>query len=255
MSAKPLLRAVIFDVDGTLADTEAEGHRVAFNEAFKTWGLPVYWDVAEYGRWLGVPGGKERIAAYWRAHPELPPISESEIRALHEFKTRLYHEMVDQGAILLRPGIVPLLHSLSEHGIRVAIATTTARPNVEHLLEATIGPAGTHPFDVIVAGDEVPQKKPAPDVYWEALRQLDLTPAEAVAVEDSEPGYQAAVGATLATVVVTNAYSEGRPFPLACRILDNFMNARVLDQPDHEPISQVTATHLADWAGLRLPSR
>jgi len=202
------LAALIFDVDGTLAETE-ELHRAAFNAAFAAAGLPWVWDIPLYARLLKVTGGKERIAHYLTMLTNVPTLDKSAIAALHADKTARYTALVDQGGLALRPGVAALVQSARAAGLHLAIATTTSRPNVDALLSRTFG---DNPFDVIVAGDEVASKKPAPDVYIEALRRLDLPAAVCVAIEDTEQGLASALGAGLRCVVTKSVYGAGGNF-------------------------------------------
>jgi beta-phosphoglucomutase-like phosphatase (HAD superfamily) len=168
-----MLRALIFDVDGTLAETE-ELHRQAFNQSFAAFGLPWAWDQALYKQLLDVTGGKERIA-HFVGDGSLPAET---IAALHADKTQRYAHLVASGGVTLRPGVRRLLSEAEGQGVRLAIATTTSRPNVDALLQATLG---RQPFEVIAAGDEVPAKKPAPDIYRLALHRLGLPPSDCAA--------------------------------------------------------------------------
>ncbi len=211
----PMLRALIFDVDGTLAETE-ELHRRAFNEAFAAASIDWAWDQALYARLLDVTGGKERIAHYIAAYGGQPPLDPGAIAALHVDKTARYTRLVDAGDIELRPGVAALLRDAREAGLKLAIATTTSRPNIDALLRATLG---TQPFDVIAAGDEVPAKKPAPDVYLLALARLGLPAADCIAIEDTLNGLRSAQAAGLACIVTTSAYGGKGPFPGATRVV------------------------------------
>jgi HAD superfamily hydrolase (TIGR01509 family) len=199
-----MIKAVIFDVDGTLAETE-EVHRVAFNRAFVDAGLDWSWDQELYRRLLKVTGGKERIAHFLDISGA-PPRSADEIAALHKAKTAIYTRMVEGGEVLLRPGIAELLDALRERGTKLAIATTTSVPNIEALLSSTLGPRWRDRFVAVAAGDMVEKKKPAPDVYDLALRLLDLPAADCVAVEDSRNGIFSAKGAGLRVIAVRSAY-------------------------------------------------
>jgi HAD superfamily hydrolase (TIGR01509 family) len=208
------LQALIFDVDGTLAETE-ELHRRAFNESFAAAGLPWIWDQTLYGHLLEVTGGKERIAHYISAHAATPVLDAAAIAALHADKTRRYAALMEQGDITLRPGIDQVLKDAVGSGIRLAIATTTSRPNVDSLLRATLS---SHPFEVIAAGDEVPAKKPAPDIYQLALQRLGLPAANCVAIEDTLNGLRSAKGAGLCCIMTPSVYGGTGPFPNALRI-------------------------------------
>lgn len=218
-----VLQAVIFDVDGTLADTERDVHRVAFNRAFRKAGLDWYWDVPTYGRLLGVTGGKERILHFMRndAPEGVPADAEALTRELHALKTGFYLELLEQGEISLRPGVDRLLRDLRRSGFRLAIATTTTPENVTTLLEATLG-AGAHRwFDVIGAGDVVPDKKPAPDIYEYVLRELGLPASACFAFEDSGNGLRAATAAGIRTIVTPTVYTMREDFSGAFSIVSD----------------------------------
>ncbi len=216
-------KALIFDVDGTLADTERDGHRVAFNQAFKEVGLHWNWDVKTYGKLLKVTGGKERIRQYIdEFQPETdPPEGLTEfIFSLHKSKTRHFISLLKTGAIPLRPGVERLLNEAHAQGIRLAIATTTTPENVTALLHATLGEQSIAWFDVIAAGDVVPMKKPAPDIYLYALKQLGLVADECIAIEDSDSGLMSSRQSGLRTIVTVNDYTARQNFQGAAIVLD-----------------------------------
>ena len=216
------LSALIFDVDGTLAETE-ELHREAFNAAFAAAGLPWHWDRALYGDLLEVTGGKERIAHYQTRAAQAAPLDAAAIAALHADKTARYAQRVAAGGLALRPGVKRLMQEATQAGVRLAIATTTSLPNVQALLAAA---APLPPFDVIAAGDEVPAKKPAPDIYTLALARLGLPATSCVALEDTENGLRSAQGAGLRCVLTVSAYGGTGPFPGAAAVLTH------LGEPD-----------------------
>ena len=204
------LRALLWDVDGTLAETEDDGHRVAFNRAFEESGLPWHWDSALYAELLAVAGGKERLLAWWQ---RIDPVAAADaqaaplLRQLHERKTRHYTALVREGAVALRPGVAALLRAAKAAALRQAIATTTTPDNVTALLQATLGTEGAALFELVGAGDVVPQKKPAPDIYHWVLRRLDLPAADCLAIEDSAIGVQAAQRAGVPVLLVRSRFT------------------------------------------------
>ncbi len=216
-------RAIIFDVDGTLAETE-EGHREAFNIAFREAGLPWSWDQDLYRKLLAVTGGKERIRYFVEDFGgEGAPQDDLDtfIRSLHARKTTAYAEIVRGGGLQLRPGVRELIAAARERGYRLAIATTTTPANIDALLGATFGDVGQDLFDVICAGDSVPNKKPAPDVYLKALEELELRPGRCVAIEDSRNGLLSACAAGIATIVTPCLYTRGENFDEAALVIDD----------------------------------
>ena len=227
------LQALIFDVDGTLADTERDGHRIAFNQAFSAAGLDWSWSVERYGELLAVTGGKERIRFFLdRYLPDFKPdlaagVSQQDwIAGLHKSKTQYYTRLMQAGAIQLRPGVRRLLSEARAAGLRLAIATTTTPANVTALLEAALTPDSLSWFEVIAAGDIVPAKKPAPDIYRYVLEKMQLDPANCLAFEDSEAGLRSAQQAELTTVITLNDYTRRQDFTGAALVLDQ------LGEPD-----------------------
>ncbi len=218
------LKALLFDVDGTLADTERDGHRVAFNQAFLDAGLDWSWDVQLYGRLLEVTGGKERILHYIdTCKPLVPEAGDLSgfIAGLHQAKTAHYTQALRKGRIPLRPGVLRLLLEARSAGMLLGICTTTTAANVSALLEFSIGPEALGWFDVIAAGDMVPAKKPAPDIYHYAMRGLGLLPDDCMAFEDSVNGVRSALDAGIDTLVVTaNDYTVDQDFTGASLVLD-----------------------------------
>ena len=216
-----MLQALIFDVDGTLADTE-DAHRAAFNAAFAQAGLDWYWSEALYTRLLQVAGGKERIMHYWRmADPDeaCSMRARTMVDRLHALKTRLYAEQVEGGRLPLRPGMLRLIREAHAAGMPMAIATTTTPANVDALLRAPFGPDWRRLFKAICDGATVAQKKPAPDIYHAALRGLGLPAYACLAFEDSEHGLRAATAAGIPTIVTPTAYTALHSFAGALLVL------------------------------------
>jgi HAD superfamily hydrolase (TIGR01509 family) len=214
-------RAIIFDVDGTLSETE-ETHRRAFNRAFESEGLDWHWDSALYAKLLEVTGGKERIryfVEYFEGKGAPADALGTFIRVLHAKKTAAYTEMISSGNVELRPGILELIRDAQARGFRLAIATTTTPANVDALLDSTLG--GNGDFETICAGDSVAKKKPAPDVYELVLKELALHPATCVAIEDSRNGLLSADAAGIPCVVTPGLYTKGQDFSEAALVIDD----------------------------------
>ncbi len=218
------LEALIFDVDGTLADTEKDGHRVAFNQAFAEAGLDWNWSVDVYGQLLTVTGGKERIK-YFLKHmlPDFTPAGDLEkfVADLHGAKTEHYKALMVEPGLPLRPGVERLLLEAREAGMRLAIATTTTPANVTALLKNSLAEDAESWFEVIAAGDIVPAKKPAPDIFVWAMEQMNLPPENCMAFEDSDNGVKSVVGSGIRSLLVTvNAYTKDQDFSGATLVVD-----------------------------------
>lgn len=209
------LRGLIFDVDGTLAETE-ELHRAAFNQAFEETGLGWNWSRDDYLGLLRTTGGKERIAQYAGEVGK----SGLDIAALHRRKTAIYGERMASGRIALRPGVEKLIRTAREREIALAIATTTTRANVEALFAATLGTEALDWFAAVCTANEAPVKKPDPQVYLLALEILGLRAEECLAFEDSANGLKAALAAGIPTVVTPSTYSTDDEFSGAALIID-----------------------------------
>lgn len=205
-------KALIFDVDGTLAETE-ELHRAAYNTTFEDFGLDWHWDTALYGELLDVSGGVNRLTYFienWQ--PSCAGDFIDEVAQMHARKTEIYGEMMDAGDIALRPGVADLIQAGLDAGLKLAIATATSRPNVDRLFDATMGLDVLSRFSAIACGGDVKNNKPAPDLYELALEQLSLHPCACVALEDSENGLKAALAAQIDTIVTPSAYSRQDDF-------------------------------------------
>jgi HAD superfamily hydrolase (TIGR01509 family) len=207
--------ALVFDCDGVLADTERDGHRPAFNQTFQEFGLAVEWDVEEYGRRLKIGGGKERMASLFTPEfvaanglPADPDEQSALLAAWHKRKTAIYTEMVAAGKLPPRPGIRRIISAAQDAGWKLGVASTSAEASVHAILEFAVGKERADRFDVFLAGDCVPKKKPAPDIYLLALEQLGLPAPEVLVVEDSNNGIVAAAAAGLRSVMTVNGYTE-----------------------------------------------
>jgi HAD superfamily hydrolase (TIGR01509 family) len=230
---KTALKALIFDVDGTLADTE-EAHRSAFNQAFSDAGIDWHWDELLYTELLGVSGGKERITHYWgRERAGVQAVNANAlvdtVQNIHDLKTAAYARMVRDGAVQLRPGVLPLIEAAVADGLQLAIATTTSPVNIAALLRSAIGPDWQHLFRVIEDASTAPRKKPHPQVYLQTLQRLGLPAAQCLAFEDSANGLQAALAAGLAAVVTPNAFTAHHDFTGALRVLPSLHGATVAE--------------------------
>ena len=203
------LQALLWDVDGTLAETERDGHRVAFNQAFESLGLPWRWDEARYGELLAVTGGRERLMADLATRADAPPTADERdalARELHALKNGFYAELVRSARLPLRAGVAELMRECRAAGVRLAITTTTSRSNVDALLRVHLGADWRAGFAAVVCGEDVQRKKPDPEVFQRALEQLGLQPLQALALEDSPGGVAAARAAEVPVVVTRSAY-------------------------------------------------
>ncbi len=233
------LKALIFDVDGTLADTELNGHRVAYNRAFDKLGVPWHWSEKVYGEILTVSGGKERMKYFVENYqPDIPDGSPVEvlIPTIYDAKTKIFKDMLLTGMIPLRSGVERLFKEARDAGIRLAIATTTAPSNVQYILSSNLGEASLDWFDIIAAGDIVANKKPSPEIYQLVLDEMGWQADECVAFEDSENGCLSARAANLPVIITVTSYTRDEPFIDADLILDQFGDegnpASVIDDPD-----------------------
>lgn len=238
-----VLQALIFDVDGTMADTE-EAHRRAFNLAFRQADLPWQWDRGLYRELLRVSGGKERIRHYWQSvQSDVTPLDgtamDDTIDQLHAYKTAAYERLVQDGLVQLRPGVQDLIESARAAGLRLAIATTTSPVNISALLRLALGPDWARHFQVIEDASTAPKKKPHPQVYLQTLRHLGLPASTALAIEDSDNGLQAARAAGLATLITPNAYTAHHDFSGATRVVADLRG--------------VDIAQLRDWHALAVP--
>ena len=249
------MTALIFDCDGVLADTERHGHLPAFNQTFAELGLPVRWSEEEYADRLRIGGGKERMASLLT--PELvreaglPTDAQAQrelIAAWHARKTAIYTEMVQAGELPARPGVTRVIGEALDAGWTLAVASTSAEASVRAVLDHVAGAEGAGRFAVVLAGDVVPQKKPAPDIYELALDRLGEEPSGSLVIEDSRNGLEAASGAGLRCVITVNGYTEDEDFTEAALVVSS------LGDPGGER-SRVLANRSraapGDWVTLR----
>ena len=245
-----MLQALIFDVDGTLADTESM-HRHAFNAAFAEAGLNWHWSETIYIRLLDVAGGKERIEHYWKMTDPSHACSNDApgfIDRVHAIKTRIYETLAGGGALPLRPGVKRLIHEASAAGMPIAIATTTTPANVDALLRTPFGADWRALFAVIRDGGSTATKKPAPDVYFDTLRELGLPAHGCLAFEDSENGLRAATAAGIPTIATPTAYTALHEMGNALLVLPH------LGDPD-QPLEQAIPGARQRWVDLAALAR
>ena len=234
------LKCLLWDVDGTLADTERDGHRVAFNMAFEEAGLDRRWSVETYGELLKVTGGKERIK-FDIERGDMPDMPYEKIAELHARKTVHYQTLIADGLIPLRPGVLRLLEEAYAAGVILGVATTTTPSALDALIEHSLGKEWFDRFAVLAAGDIVPHKKPAPDIYDYALEQLGMAAEHTVAMEDSGNGWLAARDAGLKCVVTINDYTANQDFTGADLVVSE------LGEPDRPAVDVLINKHkLAD---------
>lgn len=208
------MKALIFDCDGVLADTERDGHRVAFNEAFAQLGCGVNWDAEIYKEILKISGGKERIRYYFNRYgwPEGVRDRDSFVRIAYELKTDIFLQIVEKDGLSLRPGVARLVDEAIEARLTLAVCSTASERAVNLIVEKLLGQDRKSRFDLILAGDVVTRKKPDPEIYNLALQRLGLRPEDCVVIEDSRNGLLAAKGAGMYCVITTNAYTEDEDF-------------------------------------------
>ena len=223
-----MMKALIFDCDGVLGDTERFGHLVAFNRMWKELGVPWQWSEEEYGLKLRIGGGKERMAslfsepAFLRAWPEAPgneAARKDTIAAWHKRKTEIYKEIIGSGLIPARSGIRRICEEALAHGWLLAVASTSAPEAVNAVLAHAVGEATAARFSAVLAGDVVKAKKPAPDIYNLAAQTLGVAPEACVVVEDSSNGVEAAHGAGMRSIVTVSSYTGDEDFAHASIVL------------------------------------
>jgi HAD superfamily hydrolase (TIGR01509 family) len=219
---------LIFDCDGVLSDTERHGHLPAFNQTFAEFSLPVRWSESDYAEKLKIGGGKERMASLlgdaFVAAAGLPrdrSAQLAEVARWHKRKTQIYTDMVAAGRLPPRTGIRRVIGEALAEGWTLAVASTSAQESVEAILQVAAGPENARRFAAVLAGDVVPHKKPAPDIYLLALERLGRRASDTLVIEDSQNGLRAALGAGLRCVVTVNGYTEREDFTGACLVVSD----------------------------------
>jgi len=268
-TSAPMLRAILWDVDGTLAETERDGHLPAFNLAFESAALPWRWDAARYGELLEITGGRERILHDLMTQPEAPSASsdrEALALRLHQRKNSLYAQRMHTHPIPLRPGVLELLTESRDRKIIQGIATTTSRSNVEALLLAHLGEQWSQWFEIILCGENVSAKKPDPEVYEQAkahLLKLGIAKDQILAIEDSPNGVRAASSAGLAVILTRSTYfmnagsagtcADGGSFQersswTSRRTTEQTTGFKPSTQRDHIGLDDLIEWHVAQWS-------
>lgn len=246
------LKALIWDVDGTLAETERDGHRIAFNMAFEECAVPWRWDEERYGALLEITGGRERLMFDLGQRADAPPLGQRDawVREVHLRKNRFYADLVGEGRIALRPGVLPLMLQCREHNVRMAIATTTSRDNLQALLQVHLGTRWADWFAIAICGEDVQAKKPDPEVYRKALRALGIDPLTAVAIEDAPAGVAAARAADVPVVVTRSAYFARAPIEGAIAVgpgLNTRHKWRPCARAGADPACPIGLDDIEDW--------
>ncbi len=236
-----MVKAIIFDCDGVLVDTERDAHRVGFNLAFKQFGIDAEWSVELYGRLVLIAGGKERMRGYfdefgWPAGAQTDEQKDALILDLHKAKTKITSEIVS--SLPVRPGILRIIDEAIAAGVKLGVCTTSNPKFIDAVLDL-FGPERKAAFDFVHAGDVVAKKKPAPDIYLLALETLGLSPRDCIVIEDSRNGLLAATGAGLPTLITTSTYTVDEAFGEA---------VRVVPELGDEPNVNVRLTDLAELA-------
>ncbi|MGI9245344.1 MAG: HAD-IA family hydrolase [Steroidobacteraceae bacterium] len=246
-----MLKALLWDVDGTLAETERDGHLVAMNEAFAEAGVPWRWSEERYGELLRVAGGLERLMHSFDSEPAAPreTAARAELaRTIHKRKNELYRRIVEQGRLPLRPGVRELFDDCAVAGLRMAVVTTTSRGNVEALLRANLGDSWSVRFETVVAAEDAPRKKPDPQAYALALERLRLEPHEALAIEDSPPGLQSAAALGIPVLIARSRFFERAALPGALAVGPNLGTEAGWDPaPSTPPNGRVGLPQLKAW--------
>jgi HAD superfamily hydrolase (TIGR01509 family) len=250
-----MLEAILWDVDGTLAETECDGHLVAMNAAFEQLGVPWRWSEERYGELLRVAGGFERLMYFMETEPLAPAdLAERDVlaRRIHALKNQRYKELVASGALPLRPGVRELFDECPAAGVRMAIVTTTSRGNVDALLSAQVGADWAERFAAVVCAEDAPARKPDPLAYRLVLERLQLSAEQTVAIEDSAMGLAAATAAGIPVVITRSRYFPDDPVPGALAVGPSLGTTDGW-QPEARPGGKrrVGLAELCHWYGSR----
>lgn len=220
------LRALLFDVDGTLAETETHGHRVSYNRAFRELGLRFRWSPQLYRKLLEAPGGRERLLHFReRYQPDLGIHAEQDPAAwaetVHRIKSQHFRRLLRRGQVPARPGVARLFAEAKLAGVRIAVVTNASRASVAAVLRYSLGPSLMRQVEFVVGAESVTHKKPHPEPYLRALEKLRLDAFECVAIEDSAQGLKSAAAAGIPTLVVQNDDTRGQDFSRAALVVDS----------------------------------
>ncbi|WP_182353295.1 HAD-IA family hydrolase [Flaviflexus huanghaiensis] len=256
------MKALIFDCDGVLADTELDGHLVAFNETFEHFGLPFRWSKEKYDELLAVGGGKERFIAFVKENPDyekaLPEPLEDFVLKVHAEKSKRYIDRVEAGLLPGRPGVARIINEALDAGWQVAVASTSAVASVEAVIRTVIGEEGRQRLAGVWAGDMVPKKKPAPDIYLEAMKGVNVEPENVVVVEDSNTGAKAAAAANVRYLVTLSTFTVNEEFPKATTVVSNLGEpgepATIREGADVLQDGMITVESLDEILSLPIPS-
>ena len=249
LNAERLLEAILWDMDGVLADTERDGHRPAFNQAFAESNLDTVWNVERYGVLLETGGGKERMTAHWNEvgwpanMPDVEAERQAKVLELHLRKTDIFMDFIQQGSIPLRPGVLRIVDDAIAANLKLAVCSTSNEKAVRNLVQTLMGTERAQKFQVF-AGDMVEKKKPAPDVYNMAVDRMGLNKSKCVIVEDSGIGLGAAKAAGIACIVTKSSYTAGEDFTGA---------AMIVDELGDDPVTSVTLETLESLLTIPTP--
>jgi len=215
------MQALIFDCDGVLVDTERDGHRVAFNQAFAKAGFDIEWDVALYGELLRVAGGKERMRHYFDSQGwpgNTADDKDAFLAELHKTKTAIFADLIAGGRLPLRSGVLRLVDEAIAAGVRLGVCTTSNPRSIDAVLDL-MGPKRKSKFEFVLAGDIVSRKKPDPEIYDLARSKLGVPATECIVVEDSRNGLLAAIGAGFPCFITTSTYTIDENFSEAVGVV------------------------------------